>query len=82
MNLMEDVEGVAETKFLIYKVNVSILSVKIMSSEHLKLHAHLQIIEKRSAYQVRPTMNIEGVVGTKFKSACAETPSKIVKSKF
>ena len=52
-------------------------SLKIMTPENLKLHAHFQIIAKHSAqYQVSPIMNLEVVVGPESKSAWVGTPAK------
>ena len=50
MNPMKDVGGVQETRFLTYKVYVSMgnNSVKNSSIKNPKPHAHLHIIERKS----------------------------------
>ena len=59
--------------------------VKIMTSESLKLYAHLRVIAKHSAqYQVSPIMNVEGVAGSVYVSlnSIKNSQIKIPKSIF
>ena len=85
MNPMKDIEGVEDTRFLTYKMYVSMgnNSVKNSAIKNPEPHAHLHIIEGKSTkYQMNPLKGVEGVRETrlwlaKFQSAWAVTPSKI-----
>ena len=68
MNLMEDVEGVEETRFLTYKPYVSMgnNSVKNSSIKNPKPHAHLHIIGKKSTkFQMNQMKAVVGVAETR-----------------
>ena len=68
MNLMKDVEGVTETRFLTYKVYVSMgnYSVKKSSIKNPEPHAHLHIIGRKSTFfQIHLMKDVEGVVETR-----------------
>ena len=67
MNLMKDIEGVEETRFLTYKAYVSIgnNAVKNSSIKNPKPHADLHIIGTKSTkFQMNPMIDVGGVAET------------------
>ena len=67
MNLIKDVEGAEETRYLTYKVYVSMgnNTVKNSSIKNPKPHAHFHIIGRKSMYlHMNGMKDVEGVAQT------------------
>ena len=64
MNQVKDVEGVAETRFLTYKVYAS-MAVKNSSIKSPESHAHLHIGRKSTQFQMNLMEDVEGAAETR-----------------